>query len=192
MVIDNSGNLQLAAISTTAGSTGVSSSVLNVASSVGAVRVSNNVLSLTLNADPTTMGLMPNVSKITLLGFTFATFLNGLTLTVVGNDTSTVSLTFVHPDYTSGINNEGNATVRVGFSEAATVPTYDGTIVWQSLGSNYLNSPAKWIQVVDTSNAVTGEVANWDVAHQMGLLAPRTDLVWEIGGGDTFNSYEIE
>jgi hypothetical protein len=45
---------------------------------------------------------------------------------------------------------------------------------------------------VDSNNNPTGEVANWDVSHPMGLLAPRTDLVWEIGGGDTFNSYEME
>ena len=101
-------------------------------------------------------------------------------------------MTYEHADYGSGTNLESSATVRVGFSTSTDVPTYDGTILWQFLGSNYLNTPIKWIQVVDSTNTPTGEASNWDVNHQMGLLAPRTDMCWEIGGGDTFNSYEME
>jgi hypothetical protein len=48
-----------------------------------------------------------------------------------------------------------------------------------------LNPPTKWIEIIDqASNMPTGEVANWDITHPAGLVAPRLDQVWEISGGD--------
>jgi len=58
--------------------------------------------------------------------------------------------------------------------------TSDGTVEWLCQGTSQLNDPAKWIQVVDNTGAPTGEAANWDVNHPMGLVAPRDNLVWEV------------
>lgn len=53
------------------------------------------------------------------------------------------------------------------------------------LSDNTLNPPSKWIEVVDQATTQpTGEVANWDITHPAGLVAPRLDKVWEISGGD--------
>lgn len=53
------------------------------------------------------------------------------------------------------------------------------------LNSPSLNPPTRWIEIVDQmSGNPTGEVANWDITHAAGLVAPRLDQVWEIGGGD--------
>jgi hypothetical protein len=198
LMIDNFGSLQIASNGSSPQSPpqsppspGLTSPIASVVSSANAVVISNNLL--TINVTSTSgMGLVNNVSTLTLLGFTFATFLNGLKLPVVSFTSTSITMTLVHADYSSGIQSEGAATARIGFSQSPTVPTYDGSIVWQYLGANYLTDSSKWIQVVDTTNNVTGEVANWDVTHPMGLLAPRQDLAWEISGGDTFQSYEME
>jgi hypothetical protein len=57
-----------------------------------------------------------------------------------------------------------------------------------------LSPPSNWIEIVanvatvpnEVNLVVTGEVANWDQTHQMGLLAPRLDQVWEVSGGDQY------
>jgi hypothetical protein len=188
--IDNSGNLELAVVG------GTTSPTVNVANAPNAVVISGNVLTLMLSSGLASMGLVAGVSSLTIYNFSFATFLNGLTLPVVAINTTsspnTVSLTYTHANYNSDLQNESNASIRVGFSTSTSVPTYDGTVLWEYLGSNYLNTPAKWIQVVDSTNNPTSEVSNWDVNHPMGLLSPRTDLCWEISGGDFFQSYTYE
>jgi hypothetical protein len=174
--IDNNGNLELAVIG------GTTAPVVSVLTSPSAVTISNNVLTVNVASTLAQMGLVAGVSSVTLLNFAFSTFLNNLTLPVVAVGTAlsppvnSISMPFVHADYSSGTNSEGSAIVRIAFSTTNDVPTYDGTVLWQFLGSNYINNPAKWIQVVGNANTPTGEVANWDVNHQMGLLAPRTDL----------------
>ena len=196
LMIDNNGSLQIANSGSSPQSPpqsppspGLTSPVATVATTFDAVSISNNLLTLVVNSTAG-MGLVNDVSLITLLGFSFATFLNGLTLPVVAFSGSSIIMTLVHADYNSETQLEGSATARIGFSQSKTVPTYDGTIVWQCFGSNPYTDPSKWIAVVDSTNNVTGEVANWDVTHPMGLLAPRTDLCWEISGGDFFSSYE--
>jgi hypothetical protein len=53
------------------------------------------------------------------------------------------------------------------------------------LNNPALNPPTKWFQIIDKpSNMPTGEVANWDITHPAGLVAPRLNQVWEIPGGD--------
>jgi len=57
-----------------------------------------------------------------------------------------------------------------------------------------LTAPSNWIEIVvniatvpnEVNLQVSGEVANWDQTHQMGLLAPRLDQVWEIQGDQYF------
>lgn len=199
--IDPTGNLQIAVDTSSSLSPvttmGVTSPIINVANINHAVVISNNVLTLMVDSRLESMGLVPGTSSVTILNFTYATFLNGLTLPVANLGTTssppvnTISMAFNHENYDSGLQSESAATVSVAFSTSVDVPTYDGTILWEYLGSNYINAPAKWIQVVNSTNTPTGEVANWDVNHQMGLLAPRLDNVWEIAG-DTLNSYEME
>jgi hypothetical protein len=192
LAIDNAGNMQLAVSTSGAGT---SAPVANVSTLVSSVVISNNVLTLKLSGGGTTaMGLVPDVSTVTILGFSYAKFLNGLTLQVLPDsppNPNVLMLSYTHDDYDSLTNNESNATVQIGFSTSASVPTYDGFVLWQYLGANYLTNPLKWIQVVDSTNSVTGEVANSSILHPMGLLAPRTDLCWELSG-DFFNSYEYE
>jgi hypothetical protein len=53
-----------------------------------------------------------------------------------------------------------------------------------------LGSPLIALPLNEVNLVVTGEVANWDQTHQMGLLAPRLDQVWEIGGGDQYFIFE--
>jgi hypothetical protein len=74
-----------------------------------------------------------------------------------------------------------------------TLPPYLGV-------SPVLSTPSNWIEIVvnaplvpnvplapnEYNLIVTGEVANWDQTHQMGLLAPRLDQTWEISGGDQY------
>ena len=189
--IDNNGNLQLAYVG------GTASPLVNVLnSSVNpAVSIYGDVLTIRLvPGQLTNMGLVVGVSSVTLLNFAYSTFLNNLTLPVTAIDTvaNTITLAYTHVDYNSSTNSEGSAYIRVAFSATATVPTYDGTILWQYLGLNYLNTPSKWIQVVDSTGNPTGETANWDANHQMGLMAPRQDLCWEISGGDFFSGLEME
>jgi hypothetical protein len=60
--------------------------------------------------------------------------------------------------------------------------------------SPVLSPPSNWIEIVaniatvpnEVNLVVTGEVANWDQTHLMGLLAPRLNQVWEISGGDQY------
>jgi hypothetical protein len=185
LLIDNNGNLQIAT------TPGTSSPVITMdTNQQNEVVVSNNVLTLKVT-DTSAMGLVANTSLVTMLGFTFADFLNGQTLGVTSFTSNTITMPFVHDDYTSTSFAEGSATVRVGFSQTATTATHDGTVVWHYLGANIYTDPAKWIQVVGNTNNPTFEVSNWDVNHPMGLLAPRLDNVWEIAG-DVFQSYEYE
>jgi len=198
LMIDNNGNLQIqtAPSSLSPPAPVVTAPIATVdTTQQDEVVINNNGLTIKV-VSTTGMGLQitdtQNPSLLTLLGFTYATFLNGLTLPVTGFTGTTITMTYTHADYTSGSQAESNATAQTGFNTTKNGLTYDGSVVWQDLGSNYLTSPLKWIQVVDTTNNVTGEVANWDVTHPMGLLSPRQDLVWEISGGDTFSSYEYE
>jgi len=194
-MLDNNGNLQIATVvaaPVTSPPTPSVSSIIAVSdpTSPSAVVVNNN--SVTIAVTTTNgMGLVAGSSSVTLLGFTYATFLNGLTLPVTSFTATSITMPLTHSNYASGGLLE-TGTAQIGFNTTTNGITYDGSIIWTCLGLNYLNNPAKWIQVVDSNNNVTGEVANWDVTHPMGLLAPRTDLVWEISGGDTFSSYEME
>jgi hypothetical protein len=197
-LIDNNGSLQIAAVGTSPQSPpqsppipGVTSPIVTVGTSFGAVTIVNNQLTVVVSST-SNMGLVSNASLVTLLGFTYAKFLNGQTLPVISVTSNSITMTFVHDDYSSGTQLEAGATARVGFSQSTTIPTYDGTIVWKYLGSNYLTDPSKWIQVVGNDGNVSGEVANWDISHPMGLVAPRADLCWEIGGGDSFSGYGYE
>jgi hypothetical protein len=197
-MIDNYGSLQIASSGSSPQSPpqspptpGITSPIATVGTSYGAVQILNNQLTLAVNST-TGMGLVANTSLIALLGFTYATFLNGLTLLVTSFTSTSITMSIVHSNYNSETQLESVATARIGFSQSSTVPTYDGSIVWRFIGSNYLTNSDSWIQVIDTTNTVTGEVANWDINHPMGLLAPRQDLVWEIGGSDILQSYEYE
>jgi hypothetical protein len=195
-MVDNNGNLQIA-------STGGTTAPIAAAYTLSAgnlVAISNNHLTIKV-VSITGMGLQTtdtqNPSLLTLSGFQQASFLNGLTLPVTaftpasGGNPATITMAYAHADYASALP-ETTATAQTGFSTATNGLTYDGSVIWHNLGSNYLTSSSKWIQVVDTNNNVTGEVANWDVTHPMGLLAPRVDEVWEISGGDYFQSLEQE
>jgi hypothetical protein len=67
-----------------------------------------------------------------------------------------------------------------------------------------LSAPTNWVEIVlnvpfvfgvplapnEYNLEITGEVANWDQTHQMGLLAPRLSQVWEISGGDQYYIFE--
>jgi hypothetical protein len=190
-MFDNNGNLQIASTG------GTTSPVATIdTSKPDGVSINNNNL-LTLKVVSTVgMGLQitdtQNPSLLTLLGFTYAAFLNGLTLPVTDFGPDYITMAYTHTAYTTALHAETFAVIQTGFNATTNKLSYDGSVVWKNLGLNYLTDPSKWIAVVDSNNNVTGEVANWDVTHPMGLLAPRTDLVWEISGGDTFNSYEME
>ena len=187
-MIDGGGNLQIALTG------GQSAPVATIdTTQQNEVVVSGNSLTIKV-VTTSSMGLQTadtqNPSRLTLLGYSGSTsFLNGLTLPVTAFTSNTITMSIDHPDFSSGGLSQ-TGTAQTGFNSNKTGLTYDGGIVWQNLGANYLTNPTSWIQVVDSNNNLTGEVANWDTTHPMGLLAPRTDLVWEIGGSDTFNSYE--
>jgi hypothetical protein len=68
--------------------------------------------------------------------------------------------------------------------------TTDGSVTWQNKGANNYIDPLKWIQIA-VNNVSTGEVSNWDIAHPMGLLAPRENQVWEIVS-DNFSSFNMD
>ena len=74
----------------------------------------------------------------------------------------------------------GISGASVTFSTTKGDITDDNGILWENLGTSYLTSPQKWIQVVDKTGSPTGEVANWNVASPMGLVAPRESNAWEI------------
>jgi hypothetical protein len=70
-------------------------------------------------------------------------------------------------------------------------------VILQDASLAPLNSPAlvpppRWIGVVDQLQSppagfqLTGEVANWDITHPAGLVAPRLDQVWEITTDESF------
>jgi hypothetical protein len=69
--------------------------------------------------------------------------------------------------------------------------TNDGLVTWSCLGINAYSDPTKWIQIT-SGGTVTGEVSNWDIAHPMGLLAPRQSMVWEISGTDVFDAFAMD
>lgn len=58
-----------------------------------------------------------------------------------------------------------------------------------------LNPANKWVSLSNVDNVgntyLTGEVSNWDIAHPIGLVAPRLDQAWEIGGGDQDFLFEL-
>ena len=82
-------------------------------------------------------------------------------------------------------------------SPPASLPPYLGV-------TPVLSPPSNWIEIVvntplppsitlapnEINLMVSGEVANWDQTHQMGLLAPRLNQVWEISGGDQYFIFE--
>ena len=67
-----------------------------------------------------------------------------------------------------------------------------------------LSPPSNWVEIVvntplppsttlapnEVNLMVSGEVANWDQTHLMGLLAPRLNQVWEISEGDQYFIFE--
>jgi hypothetical protein len=71
----------------------------------------------------------------------------------------------------------------------------DGGVTWRMVGFGQAYLPSyKWIMLLDNSQPTrnpTGEVGNWDTTHPIGLLAPRLNQAWEISGGDTFQSFEM-
>lgn len=61
--------------------------------------------------------------------------------------------------------------------------TPDNTVNWRNLGRDTFSVPTTWVQILNMeTDAPTGEVGNWDALHQYGLVAPRLNQVWEIGG----------
>lgn len=63
--------------------------------------------------------------------------------------------------------------------------TSDSSVNWRNIGRNVFSIPNTWVQILNmATNNATGEVGNWDVNHQYGLLAPRLSQAWEISGGD--------
>ena len=62
-----------------------------------------------------------------------------------------------------------------------------------------LNPPTRWIAVIGVDKATntplnpypSGEVANWDITHPAGLVAPRLSQTWEISGGDEYFIYGL-
>lgn len=93
------------------------------------------------------------------------------------------------------------------FTQAINGTTAEGpdTLVWTLesptakaaytfVNPNYvLRSAAKnWIMLVAPGgNTPTGYLSNFDPAHPNGLLAPRLDRAWEIGGGDQPFIFEL-
>jgi hypothetical protein len=77
--------------------------------------------------------------------------------------------------------------------------TTDNTITWRMIGFGQVYNPSYlWIMLLQPGVASitpglppTGEIGNWDITHPMGLVAPRLKQAWEISGGDTFQSFEM-
>jgi hypothetical protein len=100
-------------------------------------------------------------------------------------DTSGNTQIVINPG-TSGTNQPTwNSTLNGSTAEPPT-GSPPNALTWRNIGVNALTPSGKWIQILTANAPVvpTGEVANWDPTHPMGLLAPRLDQVWEISGGD--------
>lgn len=77
--------------------------------------------------------------------------------------------------------------------------TTDGGVTWRMVGFGAIYNPSyQWIMLLQTGTpsivtplAPTGEIGNWDITHPIGLVAPRLSQAWEISGGDTFQSFEM-
>lgn len=77
--------------------------------------------------------------------------------------------------------------------------TTDGGVTWRMVGFGQIYNPSyKWIMLLQpgipsivSPLPPTGEIGNWDINHPMGLVAPRLGQAWEISGGDTFQSFEM-
>jgi hypothetical protein len=77
--------------------------------------------------------------------------------------------------------------------------TTDGGVTWRMVGFGQVYNPSyKWVMLLTpgTPSIVsplppTGEIGNWDSTRPMGLVAPRLSQAWEISGGDTFQSFEL-
>ena len=74
----------------------------------------------------------------------------------------------------------GQAGTSVTFDPVKGHVTSDGAISWMNLGLNYLTDPNKWLAIVSSNGVSTGEITNWNVNNQFGLIAPRELLAWEI------------
>ncbi len=76
--------------------------------------------------------------------------------------------------------------------------TIDGTLTWRMIGFGQVYTPSyQWIMLLQPGDATppavlppTGEIANWDITHPQGLVAPRLKQTWEISGGDVFQGFE--
>ena len=85
----------------------------------------------------------------------------------------------------------GTSGASVTFNPEKGGITNDNGIVWLNVGLSYLTDPNKWIQVLDAAKNPTGEIANWNVAMPMGLVAPREKTSWEVKS-DTFAAYNMD
>lgn len=109
---------------------------------------------------------------------------------------------------TAGISDPSTAPTFTQSLNGTTLDHIGGTLVWimtaptakaaytqpsPSTSDNYVLTDAakNWLILLDTSNNPTGYLANFDPAHPAGLLAPRLDRAWEIGGGDQAFIFEL-
>jgi hypothetical protein len=88
---------------------------------------------------------------------------------------------------------------------AGTITEGPNTLVWTNLaptakaaytfpGPNWVIKDAarNWIMLITPgTNNASGVIANYDPLHPAGLLAPRLDRAWEIGGGDQAFIFEL-
>ena len=137
----------------------------------------------------------------------------GMNVTIIGcrsafNMTGRIHDVIINEDNVSGMFQLLLSQTIVSQAESGTgtvTPTLQSAYVLQAgqyvlltdaslppLSNPALNPPTKWFQIIDKpSNMPTGEVANWDITHPAGLVAPRLNQVWEISGGDNLSVFGL-
>jgi hypothetical protein len=194
IIMDTNGNTQMA-LNTGVSGAGMPTFTFALSSSQGVFSGSTKYIFTTSHPEAANNGLVNRT--FTISGFSNPDN-NGIFLCLQS------TATYIVLQNVAGVAEVGPGSSSVSaWSLTVNGSTTDGGVTWRMIGVGEVYNPSYlWIMLLvpptvgmpaSITNPLppTGEIGNWDINHPMGLVAPRLNQAWEISGGDTFQSFEM-
>ena len=138
--------------------------------------------------EPAVPAWLPNhIYSVGDLALDISTGWNIMTVTVAGTSGASEPPAFLTTPLAGTIAEGPNTLVWTN-----TAPTAKAAYIFSSPNWVIKDAARNWIMLITPgTNNASGVIANYDPLHPAGLLAPRLNRAWEIGGGDLSTIFEL-